>query len=175
MPETILEVLEEWGCAWMWKSLRLIGDDHWLEVAIEGRTCVAVTYGSFIKEWYPNICSAAFVLEYSEGRGQIVGSFPEQTMVACAYRGKLLGLMAIHLILLAANKVNPTLTWTVATHSDCLSALGRVANLSPNRIQSRCCHSDILKKIMVNCSDLSFGITYHHVRAHQDTTTHIII
>ena len=39
MPETILEVLEEWGCTWMWRSLRLIGDDHWLEDAIEAGTC----------------------------------------------------------------------------------------------------------------------------------------
>ena len=29
MPTTVLEVLEEWGCMWMWKSLRLVGDDNW--------------------------------------------------------------------------------------------------------------------------------------------------
>ena len=69
MPVTILEVLEEWGCTWMWKSLRLMGDDHWLEEAIEAGTCRAVTDGSYIKEWYPNICSAAFILECGEGRG----------------------------------------------------------------------------------------------------------
>ena len=85
MPETILEVLEEWGCTWMWRSLRLIGDDHWLEDAIEAGTCRAVTDGSYIKELYPNICSAAFILECKEGRGRIVGSFPEQTAAACAY------------------------------------------------------------------------------------------
>ena len=28
MPTTIMEVLEEWGCTWMWKSLRLVGDDN---------------------------------------------------------------------------------------------------------------------------------------------------
>jgi len=28
MPETILEVLEEWECMWMWPSLRLLGDEH---------------------------------------------------------------------------------------------------------------------------------------------------
>ena len=35
MPETILDVLREWGCIWMWRSLCLIADDHWLEDAIE--------------------------------------------------------------------------------------------------------------------------------------------
>ena len=40
MPTTILEALEEWGYTWMWKSLRLVGDDHWLEEVIEAGTCV---------------------------------------------------------------------------------------------------------------------------------------
>ena len=171
MPATILEVLEGWGCTWMWKSLRLVGDDNWLEEAIEAGTCVAVTDGSYIKEWYPNVCSAAFILECSEGRGRIVGSFPEQAMAACAYRGELLGLMAIHLILLAANKLNPELRGSAAIHSDCLGALTKVADLPANRIPTRCRHSDILKNIMVNCSNLTFDIAYHHVRAHQDDST----
>ena len=168
MPETILEVLDEWGSTWMWKALRLIGDDHWLEESIAAGTCVAVTDGSYIKEYYPNICSAAFVIECTEGRGKIIGSFPEQTMAACAYRGELLGLMAIHLLLLAANKVNPHLTGHARIISDCLGALRRVANLPSNRIPTRCKHSDILKNIMINCSDLTFGFDYSHVRAHQD-------
>ncbi len=79
MPMTILEVLEEWGCTWMWTSLHLIGDDHWLEEAIAAGTCRAVTDGSYIKEVLPKVCSTAFILECSEGRGRIVGSFAEHS------------------------------------------------------------------------------------------------
>ena len=168
MPGTILEVLEEWGCMWMWRSLRVIGDEHWLEDAIEAGSCRAVTDGSYIKEQFPNICSAAFILECKEGRGRIIGSFLEQTVAACAYRGELLGLMAVHLLLLAANKVRPGLAGSIEVHSDCVGALDKVSNLPPNRIPTRCRHSDILKNIMVNCSHLTFDVTYHHVRAHQD-------
>ena len=89
-------------------------------------------------------------------------------MAACTYRGELLGLMAINLILLAADKVRPDLTGSVDVYSDCIGALEKVSDLPPNRILSRCRHSDILKNIMVNCSDLSFDLTYLHVRAHQD-------
>ena len=134
MPETILDILREWGCTWMWRSLRLIGDDHWLEEAIEAGTCLAVTDGSYIKEFYPNVCSAAFILECREGRGRIIGSFPEKTVAACAYRGEMLGLMAIHLLLLAANKVWPNLSGRVSLHSDCKGALERIANLPATRI-----------------------------------------
>ena len=63
LPDSILEVLQEWVQAWMWKSLKLIEDVGWLTVAIRDGTCIAVTDGSHIKELYPNMCSCAFVLE----------------------------------------------------------------------------------------------------------------
>jgi len=44
-------------------------------------------------------------------------------MAACAYRGELLGLMAIHLIILAANKVQPDLTGLIDLYFDCVGAL----------------------------------------------------
>ena len=78
-----------------------------------------------------------------------------------------MGLMAIHLILLAANKVWPSLRGSAVIYSDCLGALGRVANLPPYRIPTKCRHSDILKTILVNCTSLSFTLAYSHVKAHQ--------
>ena len=79
-----------------------------------------------------------------------------------------MGLMAIHLILLAAIKVWPSIRRRAVIYSDCLGALGRVANLPPHRIPTKCRHSDILKNIMVNCTSLSFTLAYSHVRSHQD-------
>ena len=52
MPTEIKEVLKEWGCTWMWKSLRLVGSDEWNTDAIESWNLVAVTDGSYIKERY---------------------------------------------------------------------------------------------------------------------------
>ena len=34
MPTKIKEVLKEWGCTWMWKSLRLVGSYEWIKDAI---------------------------------------------------------------------------------------------------------------------------------------------
>ena len=31
IPTKIKEVLKEWGCTWMWKSLRLVGSDEWIK------------------------------------------------------------------------------------------------------------------------------------------------
>ena len=73
--------------------------------------------------------------------------------------------MANHLILLAANKVRPNVTGSIDLISDCLlGALDKVSSQPPNRIPTR----DILKSIMVNCSELTFALNYLYVRAHQD-------
>ena len=150
----------------MWKSLRLVGSDEWIKDAIEGGTLVAVTDGSYIKERYPHLCSAAFILECSKGSRQVFGSFPECSRGANAYQGELMGLIAIHLILLAANKFWLSIRGRVVIYSDCLGELGRVANLPPHRIPTKFRHSDILKNILVNCTSLSFTLAYSHVVAH---------
>ena len=124
-----------------------------------------------IKEHHPELCSAAFVLECTKGRGRLVGAFAEASVAANAYRGDFLGLMAVHLLLLAVETVSPGLSGSATIYSDCIGALGRVAKLPPYRIPSRCRHSDILKTIMVNCASLSFQREYHHVVAHQDDHT----
>ena len=168
MPTCFLDVLIEWGSTWLWDSLRLVGEDNWLEEAIQYRTYLAVTDGLYMKELYPDLFSAAFVLECSKGRGKHFGSFPEQLGSASTYQGDLLGLMAIHLILLEVKKVNPNLKGRAQIYYDCLVALGTVATLPTNRIPCQCKHSDILKNIMVNCRNLTFACSYSHVKAHQD-------
>jgi hypothetical protein len=124
-----------------------------------------------MKELYPYLNSAAFVLECSKGRGRLTGSFLEQTPNAGSYQGELLGLMAIHLILWGINEVHQDLEGLVHILSDCLGALDKVENLPLYRIPTQCSHFNILKNIMVNCSDLPFARIFSHVKAHQDDHT----
>ena len=63
LPTEIRGVIKEWGCMWMWKSLRILGNDGWLKRAIERHTLVVVTDGSYMREMYPEVCLAAFILE----------------------------------------------------------------------------------------------------------------
>ncbi len=132
------------------------------------RLLVTVTDGSYIWELFPNLCSAAFVLKCSAGCGRIIGSFSKSLHVANAYRGKLLGLMAIHLILQSINEIHRNLSGSVEIVSNCLGALNRVTYHPTYRIPSRCWHSDILKNILVHCRYLTFTTYYSHIKAHQD-------
>ena len=169
-PQTFMEVLRSWGNTWLWDNIMMVGGNDWLQKAIQDGSLTAVTDGSYIREQYPDLCAAAFVLECNKGRGRLIGSFSESLRVANAYRGELLGLMAIHLILLSVNQLGGDIHGSVVIVSDCLGALRRVVELPPYRIPSRCKHSDILKNILVNCRSLSFTTHYRHVRAHQDDT-----
>jgi hypothetical protein len=143
----------------------------WVAQSISKTSLVAVTDGSCIKEHYPNLCSAAFVLECTLGHGHAIGTFPKTSLVANGYWGELLGLMAVHLLLLAVITMLPGLSGHVKIFSDCLRALGRVAKLPPYRVPTQCQHSDILKTILVNCGGLSFHQEYCHVKAHQGNRT----
>jgi hypothetical protein len=107
----------------------------------------------------------------TKGQGRLAGAFAEASAAANAYRGELLGLMAVHRLLLAVKTVSPGLSGSATIYSDCLGALGRVAKLPPYHIPSQCQHLDILKTIMVNCANLSFQREHHHVVAHQDDHT----
>jgi hypothetical protein len=107
------------------------GGTDWVAQSFSGNSLVAVMDGSYIKEHYPKLCSAAFVLECTQGRGWAIGAFPKASAAANAYWGELLGLMAVHLLLLAVNTVSPDLSGRVKIYSYCLGALGRVFNLPP--------------------------------------------
>ena len=167
-PSTFWEVIRGWGNTWMWDNLAIMGDLDWIAASIANNSCVAVTDGLYTKDLYPYLNSAAFVLECSKGRGRLMGSFMENTPNAGSYRGKLLGLMAIHLILRSMNEISTDLQGSVHIYSDCLGALNKVKNLPPYHIPTKCSHSDIIKNIMVNCSDLTFTRIFSHVQAHQD-------
>jgi hypothetical protein len=86
-PLTFWEVLCKWQCMWMWENLHWVGDDDWIAEAIADASLIAVMDGLYMKDLYPNIRSAALVMECSKGRGRLWCSFPEVSQVAYSYRG----------------------------------------------------------------------------------------
>ena len=120
----------------MWDDMQVIGGMDLTGNAIEKGSLLAVTGRSFRRELYPNLCLACFVLECSEGNGKLIGSFAEKSMGANAYRGTLMGIMTVHLLLLSVNRVDKELSGECTIYSDCLGALKKVDKLPPCRIGS---------------------------------------
>jgi hypothetical protein len=112
-PTDFWSMVESWGNTWMWDNLTIRGDISWLAESIADNSLVAVTDGSYMKDVYPHLTLAAFVFKCTKGRERLWGSFVERTPDAGSYQGKLLGLMAINLILRAVNKVSTDLTGSV--------------------------------------------------------------
>ena len=83
------------------------------------------------------------MLECTQRRGRLIVTFAEHSTAANTYRGEMLGLMKIHLLLMSVHMISTALQGSVKIYSDCLGALGTVADLPPNRIPTRCRHSDI--------------------------------
>lgn len=168
IPTNFWQVMQEWGCGWLWDNLQIVGPTDWLSGAIAKGSCIGVTDGSYMRELRIDICAVAFFFESADKSCKLVGSFAEPSGVVNAYRGELLGLLALHLILLAVNTVNPEMDGLITLHSDYLGALSRVESLSPGKIPSVCKHADILKTILIACEKLTFRRWYKHVEAHQD-------
>jgi hypothetical protein len=63
-PSTLWEVLEQWVSMWMWEDLEMTRSFEFLVAAIIDGSLACVPDGSYIKELYPDICSAAFILEW---------------------------------------------------------------------------------------------------------------
>ncbi len=68
-PSTFLEVLESWGNTWLWENISVSGGTEWIQHSILDGSLVAVTDGSYIRELFPHLCSAAFILECRKGQG----------------------------------------------------------------------------------------------------------
>ena len=75
-----LDVLVEWVCTWMCDSMVLIGDDNCIEEDIAIRSYISVTDGSYTRELYPNVCSAAFIFECTNGTDRLIVSLLETTV-----------------------------------------------------------------------------------------------
>jgi hypothetical protein len=120
---TFVDVLREWGCCWLWEHMSVEGGTDWIAQAITTGSLVAVTDGSYTRQLDPRSCSSAFVLDCTQGHGRLIRSFKEASRAANAYRGELLGLMAVHLILVSMNRVHNSLRGSKQVVSGCLGAL----------------------------------------------------
>ena len=103
------EVLDQWGSMWMWEDLELTGSNRKLRLRVLCGDYYLVTgmRGGWIL-YQGDIPTYLFSVQ----RGEAVSSASSQTK-------SLQLVLAIHLILLAVNKLTPTLSGSTQIYSDC--------------------------------------------------------
>ena len=97
--------LSSWGGEWLWEHTYLPFGIDPLVVAIADGAAVLVTDGSYSQKIWHNIDGAGWLI-YCRRRKKVVFkcSFYEWSGDAGSYRGELLGLLAVHLMVLAVEK-----------------------------------------------------------------------
>jgi hypothetical protein len=140
---TFWEYLRSLGGIWMWEYIKEKECDmEWLKDALINGSLIGVTDGSYDRPKAKSRSSLGWILICTASKRTLRGSFYEISVVAGAYRGKLLGLVALHTLILAlANYYNVQIV-SGKICCDNISALNQ-ASKTWKRVRSGIKHSDL--------------------------------
>ena len=155
----------------MWKNLAMPPDIQWLRDAVTNNTLICVTDGSYNLKAAPTICTAGWII-FCRATGRFISSsLIERSDSASSYRGELLGMLAIYLILYAIEEY-----YEVNGGTDILcdnkGALYTFQKKS-KRIPAGAKNNDIQRVLRQTKSKMKSTHLLHHVKAHQDDTKKI--
>ena len=166
--------IREWGGLWMWEMIfpdvGLGFDATWMISALRAGTLVGVTDGSYNRQKHPHVCAAGWIIMDITTGSRLVGSFSEYSTSASSYRGELLGLCAINVILLALSTTgNITNRPPITVWCDNKGAINRASDSSRRIKCGRPC-ADILRTLRAIRAELPLATTFCHVKSHMNDT-----
>ena len=166
------EQVREWGGEWMWEMIfpdvGLGFDVNWMISALQAGTLVGVTDGSYDRQRCPRVCAAGWIIMDVTTGSRLSGSFSEHSTSASSYRGELLGLCAINIILLALTKTGNIQNHpSISIWCDNKGAINRASDSSRRIKCGRPC-ADILRILRTIRYKLALDISFHHVKSHMD-------
>ena len=96
------EYLRSLGGKWMWDGVEDEGQDlQWLVDGLHNGTIVAIADGSYDRQVAPDISGAGIAHCCMRTQWTLRSNFYERSKTANSNRGKLLGLVALHMFILA--------------------------------------------------------------------------
>jgi hypothetical protein len=135
-------------------------------VLING-TLIGVMDRSFNRHTAKSCSGLGWILVCTASKRTLRGSFYEISAAAGLYRGKLLGLVALHtLILMVADYYNLQCT-PGKICCDNILALNQASRIR-KRVRSGIKHSDLQKAIRTYKCKVNMALKYQHIKAHQD-------
>jgi hypothetical protein len=139
----------------------------WLKDALTNGTLIGVTDGSYDRHKAKSCSGSGWILVCTASKRTLRGSFYEVSAAAGAYRGELLGLAALHSLILALANYHNVQIASGKICCDNISALNQ-ASKSRKRVRSGIKHSDLQRAIRTYKHKATMALKYEHVRAHQD-------
>jgi hypothetical protein len=168
---TFWELLRSFGGGWMWEYVTHEETDmSWLRDAMSNGSLLAVTDGSYDRGRANNVSRSGWILLCTVSRRTLWGSFFEISPKARAYRGELLGLVAIHTLALAAARFFHIECVSGKICCDNITALNQAKQVR-QRVRVGIKHLDLHCTVRnLKCST-KMAFRYAHVQAHQDRIT----
>ena len=154
--------------SWMWDFVEGKSQDmSWIMRALDNKTAIMVTDGSYNRSLAPSISGAGWVLVCTDCKKMVRGCFFEDSPKASSYRGELLGLIAIHHLAAFAVKYYKSDKATGSMHCDNKGALHQVS-VRRRRVRNNVKHADLLRNLRHIKAKVNFEVSYNYVKAHQD-------
>jgi hypothetical protein len=142
--QTFWEGLYQGGGIWMWDYMSdVTSEPSWLPLAIERGTVVLATDGSYDRKRGPNVSGAGWVIACQRLGNILKGSFFKFSSNASSYRGELLGLVAIHTLVLCACWFYQPTTVTGKVICDSKLALYKSSKKGHRRIRPGVAQADL--------------------------------
>jgi len=168
VDQSFWEFLKSWGGEWMWDHIEdPYGDTVWMAEAIANGTAVLVTDGSYDRGLAPQVSGAGWTFCCRRTERIVRGSFYEVSPSASAYRGELLGLVALHTLSLALTSFYQVDRGKGKMCCDNIGALNQSSKWV-RRVRTGSKQSDLLRAIRSCKIDCRLAFVYHHVKGHQD-------
>jgi hypothetical protein len=169
LGKSLWDILDSWGGQWMWESIQFdsIGPDMaWLSQSFRDRTLIGVADGSYDRKRAPRACGTGWILCDRVSRHKLAGSFVEVSSSASSFRGEMLGLCAMHFLILALEELTSWHKSLVTVSCDNEVAVNR-ANGCTRRVKPRWACSDILRSFRntqpsssLSCCSSTFTCTW---------------
>lgn len=175
-PAPITQPLEFWeylrtqGGEWMWDHVIGGGEMTWFRDALVGGTVMMVADGSYDRLLDPTLSGTGWVIVCTRQKKMIKGSFFERSTTASAYRGELLGMVAIHALVTTAAHVYGLTSSQGSVHCDNMGALGK-AKGHTRRVRSSMKQGDLVQTLRSMKQGLFLQLRYMYVKSHQDEVT----
>ena len=171
-PESVWDLLLSWGGEWMWSNIHFPEDNcdpGWLMDALHAGTLVGCTDGSYNGKRSTALSSAGWILYDTKSDLRLAGSFCEHSPAASSYRGEMLGLCALQLLLLALDTWQPpSEPYPVLSIFCDNEKAGERAHEEHRRVKPSWSCADVLRSFRNTKNILRIPIQFSHVSAHMD-------
>jgi hypothetical protein len=158
------------GGVWMWDYIfDRLSNPSWMKKALEQGKVILATDGSYSRMRGPNVCGAGWVIACHKSRKILSGSFYKFSSSANAYQGEMLGLVALHTLVLQVCRYYHLLSAKGKIICDSKSAL-RESSQRRRRIQPGVTQGDIFLTLRSIHQEMpGTNLTYKLVKSHQDS------